>query len=172
MAKKSPFLVQTSQFWSVDPINPSRDVAFIGELITLKDTPPISNRFGARDWTPRKIFTSWPIYKFKSIYIQKKVLDQNKKAQTHLKSFNGRQGGILQSISGVSGASGGLRSQNFDFLTKKKFLRKCSYLRNQTSHRVGSGVKTTVGPRATCMTLQIKCTSSSFHDRLSFIKHL
>ena len=28
------------------------------------------------------------------------------------------------------------------FLTKKKFLRKCSYLRNQTSHRVGSGVKT------------------------------
>ena len=89
-----------------------------------------------------------------------------------LKSFNGRQWGILQSISGVSGASGGLRSQNFDFLTKKKFLRKCSYLRNQTSHRVGSGVKTTVGPRATHMTLQIKCTSSSFHDRLSFIKHL
>ena len=95
-----------------------------------------------------------------------------KMAQTHLKSFNGRQGGILQSISGVSGASGGLRSQIFGFLTKKKFLRKCSYLRNQTSHRVGSGVKTTVGPRATHMTLQIKCTSSSFHDRLSFIKHL
>ena len=71
-----------------------------------------------------------------------------------------------------SGAWGGLRSQNFDFLTKKKFLRKCSYLRNQTSHRVGSGVKTTVGPRATRMTIQIKCTSSSFHDRLSFIKHL
>ena len=40
-------------------------------------------------------------------------------AQTHLKSFNGRQGGILQSISGVSGASGGLKSQNFDFLTQK-----------------------------------------------------
>ena len=67
-------------------------------------------------------------------------------------------------------ASGGLRSQNFDFLTKKKFLRKCSYLRNQTSHRVGSGVKTTVGPRATRMTLQIKCISSSFQDRLCFIK--
>ena len=50
---------------------------------------------------------------------QKKVLGQNKKAQTHLKSFNGRQGGILQSISGVSGASGGLKSQNFDFLTQK-----------------------------------------------------
>ena len=31
-------------------------------------------------------------------------------AQTHLKSFNGRQGGILQSISGVSGASGGLKT--------------------------------------------------------------
>ena len=42
-----------------------------------------------------------------------------KMAQTHLKSFNGRQGGILQSISGVSGASGGLKSQNFDFLIKK-----------------------------------------------------
>merc|ERR1712173_578732 len=42
-----------------------------------------------------------------------------KMAQTHLKSFNGRQGGILQSISVVSGASGGLKSQNFDFLTQK-----------------------------------------------------
>ena len=89
-----------------------------------------------------------------------------------LKSFNGRQWDILESISGVSGASGGLRSLKFDFLTKKKFLRKCSYLRNQTSYRLGSGVKTTVRPRATCMTLQTKCTSSSFHDRLSFIKHL
>ena len=140
--------------------------------MTLKDTPPISNRFGARDWTPRKIFTSWPISPLYSIYIQKKVFGQNKKAQTHLKSFNGRQGDILQSISRVSGASGGLRSRNFDFLTKKKFLRKCSYLGNQTSHRVGSGVKTTVRPRATRRTIQIKCTSSSFHDRLSFIKHL
>ena len=36
-----------------------------------------------------------------------------------LKSFNGRQWGILQSISGVLMASGGLRSQNFDFLTQK-----------------------------------------------------
>ena len=172
MAKKSPFLVWTPQFCSVDPINPSRDVAFIGELITLKDTPSISNRLASRGQTPAKKNRSWPISPLYSIHIQKKVLGQNKKAQTHLKSFNGRQWGIFQSISGVSGASGGLRSQNFDFLTKKKFLRKCSYLRNQTSHRVGSGVKTTVGPRATCMTLQIKCTSSSFHDRLSFIKHL
>ena len=172
MAKKSPFLVWTPQFWSQDPKNPSRDGAFIGELITLKDTPSISNRLASRGQTPAKKNTSWPISPLYSIHIQKKVLGQNKKAQTHLKSFNGRQGGILQSISGVSGASGGLRSQNFDFLTKKKFLRKCSYLRNQTSHRVGSGVKTTVGPRATCMTLQIKCTSSSFHDRLTFIKHL
>ena len=89
-----------------------------------------------------------------------------------LKSFNSRQWGILQSISGVSGASGGLRSRNFDFLTKKKFLRKCSYLGNQTSHRVGSGVETTVRPRATRMTIQIKCTTSSYQDRLCFIKHL
>ena len=99
MAKKSPFLVWTPQFCSVDPINPSRDVAFIGELITLKDTPSISNRLASRGQTPAKKNTSWPISPLYSIHIQKKVLGQNKKAQTHLKSFNGRQGGILQSIS-------------------------------------------------------------------------
>ena len=66
------------------------------------------------------LFTkSWPISPLYSIYIQKKVRDQNKMPQTHLKSFNGRQWGLFQSISGVSGASGGLRSQNFDFLTQK-----------------------------------------------------
>ena len=121
MAKKSPFLVYTSQFGSGDPLLRVRIAAFIGELITLKDTPPISNRFGARAPTPVKKNTSWPISPLYSIYIQQKVLDQNKKAQTHLKSLNGRQWGILQSISGVSGASGGLRSQIFDFLTKKSF---------------------------------------------------
>ena len=107
------------RFCSPDPINPSRDVAFIGELITLKDTPPISSRFDARVPPALKKNTSWPISPLYSINIQKKVFGQNKKAQTHLKSFNGRQGGILQSISGVSGASGGLKSQNFDFLTQK-----------------------------------------------------
>ena len=117
--QKSPFLVWTQQFWSQDPIKPFPDGAFIGELITLKDTPSISNRLASRGQTPAKKNTSWPISPLYSIYIQKKVLDQNKKAQTHLKSFNGRQGGILQSISGVSGASGGLKSQNFDFLTQK-----------------------------------------------------
>ena len=101
MAKKSPFLVWTPQFWSQDPIKPFHYGAFIGELITLKDTPPISSRFGARDWTPRKKNTSWPISPLYSIYIQKKVRDQNKMSQTHLKSFNGRQWDILQSISGV-----------------------------------------------------------------------
>ena len=45
--------------------------------------------------------TSWPISQFKGIYIPKKVLGQNKMSQTHLKSFNGRQWDILQSISGV-----------------------------------------------------------------------
>ena len=51
------------------------------------------------------LFTkSWPISPLYSIYIQKKVRDQNKMSQTHLKSFNGRQWGKLQSISGVSGA--------------------------------------------------------------------
>ena len=120
MAKKSPFSVWTPQFWSQDPIKPFHYGPFIGELITLKDTPPKMNRLDVRAWTPLKIFTSWPMYKFKSIYIQKKVLGQNKMSQTHLKSFNGRQWGVLQSVSGVSGSSGGLRSRNFDFLTKKK----------------------------------------------------
>merc|ERR1712240_637445 len=164
--------IRTSQFWSGDPLLRVRIAAFIGELITLKDTPPISSRFACSAPTPLKKNTSWPISPLYSINIQKKVRDQNKMSQTHLKSFNGRQWDILQCISGVSGSSGGLRSRNFDFLTKKKFLRKCSYLRNQTSHRVGSGVKTTVGPRATHMTFQIKCSSSSFQDRLCFIKPL
>ena len=101
MAKKSPFLVWTPQFWSQDPKKPFPCVPLIGELITLKDTPPISNRFGARVPPALKKNASWPISPLYSIYIQKKVLDQNKKAQTHLKSFNGRQWDILQSISGV-----------------------------------------------------------------------
>ena len=119
MAKKSPFLVWTPQFWSQDPKKPFPRVEFIGELITLKDTPSIFDRLASRAPTPRKKNTSWPISPLYTIYIQKKVFDQNKKAQTHLKLFIGRQGGILQSISGVSGASGGLKSQNFDFLTQK-----------------------------------------------------
>ena len=82
---------------------PLRISPMIGELITLKDPPSKVSRLGCRWIPPAKKITSWPIYKFKSIYIQKKVLDQNKKAQTHLKSFNGRQWVIFQSISGVKG---------------------------------------------------------------------
>ena len=80
---------------------PSRISPMIGEVITLKDTPSKMNRLGPTWIPPVKKNASWPIYKFKSIYIQKKVPDQNKKAQTHLKSFNGRQWAISQSISGV-----------------------------------------------------------------------
>ena len=72
MAKKSPFLVWTPQFWSQDPKKPSRDVAFIGELITLKDTPPISSRLASRGQTPAKKNTSWPISPLYSIHIPKK----------------------------------------------------------------------------------------------------
>ena len=53
MAKKSPFLVWTPQFWSQDPKKPFPRAPLIGELITLKDTPPISNRLDVRAWTPR-----------------------------------------------------------------------------------------------------------------------
>ena len=91
MAKKSPFLVWTPQFWSQDPKKPFPYGALIGELITLKDTPPISSRLGCRWIPPVKKNTSWPISPLYSIYIQKKVRDQNKMSQTHLKSFNGRQ---------------------------------------------------------------------------------
>ena len=101
MAKKSPFLVWTPQFWSQDPKKPFPHAPLIGELITLKDTPPISSRLASRGQTPAKKNTSWPISPLYSIYIQKKVRDQNKMSQTHLKSFNGRQWDILQSISGV-----------------------------------------------------------------------
>merc|ERR1711928_91862 len=121
---------------------------------------------------PTEKITCWPIYKFKSIYIQKKFLAKTKRLKLISNHSMVVSGVYYNPFQGSQGPKGGLRSQNFDFLTKKKFLRKCSYLRNQTSMRVGSGVKTTVGPRATRMTLQIKCTYSSFHDRLSFIKHL
>ena len=117
------------------------------------------------------VLPSWPISPLYSIHIQKKFLAKTKRLKlisNHSMVVSGVYYNLFQ---GFSGASGGLRSQNFDFLTKKKFLRKCSYLRNQTSHRVGSGVKTTVGPRATRMTLQIKCTTSSYQDRLRFVNH-
>ena len=44
----------------------------IGELITLKDTPPILNRFASRGQTPAKKNTSWPISPLYSIHIPKK----------------------------------------------------------------------------------------------------
>ena len=79
MAKKSPFLVWTPQFWSKDPKKPLHYGALIGELITLKDTPPILNRFGSRAPTPRKKNTSWPISPLYSIHIyNKKVLTKTK----------------------------------------------------------------------------------------------
>ena len=53
------------------------------------------NRLGPTWIPPVKKNASWPISKFKSIYIQKKVLGQNKKAQTHLKSFKGKVIGSL-----------------------------------------------------------------------------
>ena len=101
MAKISLDSVWTHQFWSQDPIKPFPRVEFTGELITLKDTPPNLNRLGPRWPTALKKNASWPISPLYSIHIYKKILDQNKMSQTHLKSFNGRQWDILQSISGV-----------------------------------------------------------------------
>ena len=51
---------------------PSRISPMIGELITLKDPPSEVSRFGARRPSPVKKITSWPISKFKGIYMQKK----------------------------------------------------------------------------------------------------
>ena len=57
---------------------PSRISPMIGELITLKDTPSKVNRLGRRWIPPTEKNASWPIYKFKSIYIQKKFLTKTK----------------------------------------------------------------------------------------------
>ena len=76
------------------------------------------NRLDVRDWTPRKIFTSWPIYKFKSIYIQKKFLTKTKRLKLIPNHSMVVSGVHFNPFQGVSGASGGLRSQNFDFLTQ------------------------------------------------------
>ena len=58
---------------------PSRISPMIGELITLKDTPSKVNRLGRRWIPPTEKNASWPIYKFKSIYIQKKFLTKTKR---------------------------------------------------------------------------------------------
>ena len=57
---------------------PLRISPMIGELITLKDPPSKVSRLGCRWIPPAKKITSWPIYKFKSIYIQKKFLTKTK----------------------------------------------------------------------------------------------
>ena len=58
---------------------PSRISPMIGELITLKDPPSKVSRLGCRWIPPPKKTTCWPIYKFKSIYIQKKFLTKTKR---------------------------------------------------------------------------------------------
>ena len=58
---------------------PSRISPMIGELITLKDPPSKVNRLGPTWIPPVKKNASWPIYKFKSIYIQKKFLTKTKR---------------------------------------------------------------------------------------------
>ena len=130
------------------------------------------SRLGAGWIPPVKKTTSWPISKFKCIYIQKK--------SSWPKQTVSNSSQIIQwsSVGHITIHFRGLRvlrrapKQKFRLFDQKKFLRKCSYLGNHTSHRVGSGVKTTVRPRATHTTLQIKCSSSSFQDRLCFIKPL
>merc|ERR1712240_581404 len=71
--------IRTRQFWSGDPLLRVRIAAFIGELITLKDTPSIFDRFDARVPPAVKKNRSWPISPLYSIHIQKKVLGQKKK---------------------------------------------------------------------------------------------
>ena len=77
--QKITILFYTGQFGSSDPVLLSRSLAFIGELITLKDTPPISSRLGCRWIPPAKKNTSWPISPLYSIHIQKKFLAKTKR---------------------------------------------------------------------------------------------
>ena len=82
---------------------PSRISPMIGELITLNDTPSKMNRLGPTWIPPVKKNASWPIYKFKSIYIQKKFLTKTKRLKlilnhsmvvsgTYYNLFQGSQG--------------------------------------------------------------------------------
>ena len=70
MAKISLDLVWTKPGWSRRVHEPAHRVEFIGELITLKDTPSIFDRFGARVPPALKKNTSWPISPLYSIHIQ------------------------------------------------------------------------------------------------------
>ena len=56
-----------------------RGQQFTDDVITLKDTPSKMNRLGPTWIPPVKKNASWPIYKFKSIYIQKKFLTKTKR---------------------------------------------------------------------------------------------
>merc|ERR1712116_12499 len=86
----------------------------IGELITLKDTPPISSRLASRGQTPAKKNTSWPISPLYSIHIQKKKFLTKTKClkliSNHSMDVSGTYYNPFQGSFTHSGASGGLQS--------------------------------------------------------------
>ena len=122
MAKKSPFLVWTPQFWSQDPKKPFPRVPLIGELITLKDTPPILNRFGSRAPTPRKKNTSWPISPLYSIYIyNKKFLTKTKCLKLISNHSMVVSGVYFNPFQGSQGPQEGSEAKILTFWPKKSF---------------------------------------------------
>ena len=74
---------------------PSRISPMIGELITLKDPPSKVSRLGCRWIPPAKKIRSWPIYKFKSIYIQKKSFWPKQKGSNSSQIIQWSSGGYI-----------------------------------------------------------------------------
>ena len=121
MAKKSPFLVWTPQFWSQDPKKPFHRAPLIGELITLKDTPPILSRFDPRWIPPAKKNTSWPLSPLYSIRIQKKFLAQTKRLRLISNHSMVASGVYYNPFQGSQGPQEGSEAKILTFWPKKVF---------------------------------------------------
>ena len=93
----------------------------MGELITLKDTPPISNRLGAREGTPRKKNASWPISPLYSIYIQKKFLTKTKRLKIISNHSRVVSGAYYNPFQGSQGPQEGSEAEILTFWPKKSF---------------------------------------------------
>ena len=125
MAKISLDLVWTHQFWSQDPIKPFPRAQFIGELITLKDTPPILNRFASRPPTPVKKNTSWPISPLYSIPIRnKKFLTETKCLKLISNHSMVVSGSYYNPFQGSQGPQEGSEAKILTFFYQKKVFTK------------------------------------------------
>ena len=93
----------------------------IGELITLKDPPSKVNRLGPTWIPPVKKNASWPIYKFKSIYIQKKFLTKTKRLKLISNHSMVVSGVYFNPFQGSQGPQEGSEAKILTFGPKKSF---------------------------------------------------